>query len=685
MPAPSYNGDVVEIIAHPPNDKHDVEVRENYRTIVREALDLSEERLQCHQRALYGLSFTVTADGRELQSLRKQFEQAQAKPFGVPIWPHKTMLTAAVAIGGTDLVVDPTEGTLFPVCDYVLIWSDWETWEVCRLSSALVDGELTLTDATTLTWAAGTSLNPVYVLPLFFGEVKRPPAEALNDEVAHVKIEFEEVWALQITADPEDDTPTVVDDPEVNYNPCKDEITVDLPSVSGLENVVIYHGETSTGPWLWWGETRQAESQVILSNYFSGRWIKIVGETTSGNVTLARFAAESPLVAPPLVSLQSHHRNDIYPTGHTDTPLSDYDLPYGGGYSGRTLDAEIAAVYTGNLTDAETSVEQFRLELFSDAFVEVGPRYHQDYGAGGSWNAHEVRVNVTTAQSGAVVRFTVDGSDPTLLNGYDTGEEWNPVDHDSDTPFCPYIIARCFKDGCKSPPVYIPIDLHQDIHTDLQPLTYIGESTSVCGCGVFSRENDCTLNLHFHDTCGDPSGDTPCTADLEGMEDAAIENACASTTDGGFQAYVMQDIDDNGTPLGFYTDFADDYYGPDPGGCPAAFYGGGNWKVGVRVLRLRDYSYSWNSEFTDYTANAFFNLYSTLEINAVEATYPATGTLMPFAEDMTGAGGAATNDLEAKMLTAVSGANASTCPGDGRHVEQVGAGILVSCARAATT
>lgn len=473
---------------------------------------------------------------------------------------------------------------------------------------------------------------------------------------------------------------------------CRNEIRIDMPTISDMENVVIEHSDSESGPWFFWGETREARTQITLGNYFADRWLRITGETP-GVSHVHIFQPDPPYVAPPLVSLLTHPRDSVFPTDHTPTPLSAYTLPYGGGYSGVTLNANIAAVSTSTRTDPSTETEMYRIQLFSDAFVEVGPRYQSEFGAGGSWDAQNVvRITATTDQVGAVAIFTIDGTNPTLLNGYSAPAQWSPADH-TESGFVPYVIARCWKDGCPSPPVYIPIDLHQDIHAFLLPLLHQGEDTVVCGCGVFSRTyvnpsepglgcNPPTLN--FHDTCGDISGDTPCTAPLGAMAIAAAANACAGTDNGSFQAYVLQRIMDGGTPLGFYTAFLDQYYGPDSGACPADFWGGGNWKVGKIVHRLREYNYSWEAEYATWSAYIFFNLYTVVDINGVESQFPVEGNLMPFAEGMTGASGGSTNDLPEKMLDAVAALNASGCPTEGIVKTQAGAGILVSCARAAT-
>ena len=236
MSAPTYNGQPVPIITVAPDWRSDVEVRESFRTIVKEALDCSEQRMQCLPRPAYGITYQVTAQGRELATLRKQFERAQALPFGVPLWPHKTMLLQAVMPGDTSLSVDTMDGTLFPIFEYVLIWSGFDRWEVLRASVLMTDS-VSLTEAATMEWPAGTDAEPVYVVPLAFGNVKRPSADALNDELGRMPIDFEEVFALQAVITPENELPIEIT-PEITCSTCNDEITFSVPTMpSSVQNV----------------------------------------------------------------------------------------------------------------------------------------------------------------------------------------------------------------------------------------------------------------------------------------------------------------------------------------------------------------------------------------------------------------------------------------------------------------
>src|SRR5690242_12649464 len=104
---PKYQGRDIPILTVAPDERFDVELVEQFKTIVKEALDTSEERLQCYPRPLYGLNYsTTTLSAPETAYLRKQFELAQAMPFGCPIWPHRSMLRQSIDAGATTLTVD---------------------------------------------------------------------------------------------------------------------------------------------------------------------------------------------------------------------------------------------------------------------------------------------------------------------------------------------------------------------------------------------------------------------------------------------------------------------------------------------------------------------------------------------------------------------------------------------------
>src|SRR4029078_2802003 len=113
--------------------------------------------------------------------------------------------------------------------------------------------------------------------------------------------------------------------------------------------------------------------------------------------------------------------------------------------------------------------------LFNSAFVEVGPRFEIPMPSDGSHGI--ARITLSSLQEGVTFRITTDATDPTGSHGLESPA----VIHLNATR--PYAIARAFKDGCESPPLYMPLDTRSE--QSLQPFVKSGTGSIVCECGVY--------------------------------------------------------------------------------------------------------------------------------------------------------------------------------------------------------
>lgn len=396
---------------------------------------------------------------------------------------------------------------------------------------------------------------------------------------------------------------------------CNDELLISLPPIANLQNVKIQYGPTSSGPWTFWGETRQAESEIALSNYFTGYWIRIVAETLTGSFVHA-FQPNPPAVQPPSFSAQTHHLDQV---DFVATSLSDYALVYEAD-SPLEVGRKVAGVYPGNLTDPQTGRVAYTVPLFSSAFVEVGPRYSLDVKTKDDGDTN-LQVKLTfTAEDGATVKCTTDGTDPTLLNGEEGEVTINPF-QDNPKPRS-VVIARAFKDGCKSPPLYILIDFRRTAITDIDTRTRNGTGSSVLWCRQYiwiaNPEPATDCHLETWNIPGSPSSDaqvSPCPQPSNPTVDiAAILDAFANAGGDSSGGLLIQDVVSDG--INWIT--SDHYDGPDPGTCPSGPWGGGRWASQASVKSLLR---------VDYTLQADYASAPTQDLYLVETTMNLDGDI----------------------------------------------------------
>lgn len=467
--------------------------------------------------------------------------------------------------------------------------------------------------------------------------------------------------------------------PEVAYTDCKDEITIQIPNLPGLVNAVIEWSTSEEGTYFFWGETRSSVTEIKVGNYFADKWIRITGQFEgefAGNIVLFRFQADPPDVLPPTHVALTHH---LLTADYVPTTISSYRLIYQG-TSAVDPTKRSAAVYPGNLIDPSTGLVAYTVPLFTSAFIEVSPRYSAQFSPGGGADNTEVRITLASETPGAALRLTTDGTDPTLSNGFDTEHDINPL-QDIPRPRS-VVICRAFKDGCKSPPLYILVDMDREATPFVNSRIHVGSFVATQWCGRFLYAEQpppgsgmCLLVPSGGQPGASSDPVSPCAVPGGFLTEAVI-NACDSATvnDGGL---VLQDFN---VSEALHFDTSTHYDGPDPHTCPSGPWGGGQWRYGVDTVYLESFTYMWESVYTDLSGSDLYLVYCRATVNGfdVQSPDPGSGDARPQAEELVGATGSTTNDVAGGLLLAVP-AHVRACPGDGATATLTEVQITQTC------
>lgn len=185
----TYRGDAVPVLSVPADWRGKVTVTEEWATIVREALNTSEERIGRRSRPKFKISFDtteMTAD--ETAYLRSVLESAGERPFAVPFWNDKLKLTADATSGNPWVDTEATAGTLFDVLPYAMVWSDYRTFTTHRVFSVGAT-QIVLADPLTQSFITGE-----WIVPMAVGKLAIPDMAALTDIHGSFKVNFEEAF-----------------------------------------------------------------------------------------------------------------------------------------------------------------------------------------------------------------------------------------------------------------------------------------------------------------------------------------------------------------------------------------------------------------------------------------------------------------------------------------------------------
>lgn len=548
---PTYNGQTIPIITVPPDwSSQDLVLSTEHDTIVREALDNSEERMQMRPRCLYGLTYTATGlSSQETSYLRKLFERSQALPVGCPIWTDAVTLEASASIGATSLTTSSTIGLLFPVFAYVLVWQDFKTWEVLEVDDASVDGTISLAEASTIQWAANTTL----VVPLAFGHVSRPTDAWHTTDHASVQVAFQE---RLLFGEIEEESPWPIAPValSVSQPSCNHEVTLDWDSIPGVQWVLEYSTDG-----LAWAELMNPipgdPDTVTISNDFdTGLYWRV--RAKHGSTLSAPSNTVQSIVA-------TVGRCSVSVTGTSASP--------------RLLS-----------TPWFNSVVNSGVHGTSDFIHAVERRiYYYDQS---SPTASTITVTCPTA--GATILYTTDGALPTLAG---------PNTHDTllNTSFGCIIKARAYKDGCYGPLMCILLDKAVKI---LNGLAIDGSSKS--------SSTQCRKPQYFRYPQLGPGGIVTCVEGTIVSGDSCSVTWDPLPPEGGtllekLKWWMCNNLSTGATSVYLFDSTessSEDPDIPDPEGCPPAYDDwGGEYKYAAATVFICT-ALTWNRHAPTYDA-----------------------------------------------------------------------------------
>lgn len=518
MAHPTYNGTALPVYSVGPNWKEKISLRTIYDTIVKEALDLGEERQGRVPRSRFGIRYTtLPLTGQETGYIRRVMELAQALPIIMPVWTEPHKLTMATGLGDNVLQVDDTFPTLLSVLyDYVIVWKDYRTFEVLAVTD-FEDNAINLADEVQGAYPVGA-----LVMPILIGKMPRAGAKNITDEHGVATVDFEETWHSltdQSIVEEYNPLPPLL----VGYtDECRAEFTV---TESELEEGAIYALEITDDP--------EDEESWATHIYFmlqgaeeiaSGIKVLTINNDYLGAAYFRTVQMKDPLGA------------DLYVIrSQAGLPEASVLAP-----PDLTVDNLTEISTAAQLAGAGTGGDGLRpLDYYSDGGFILPYSYIEDpliqtslhyrrfkrkygwrqfvWGTMGSLTApttgggHVQPVSVS-GPAGATIKWTRDGSDPTLATPAPLSYQGVANNgYVSDHTFAGIFKARCFKDGCRSPLTMVAID--KVMHERPVITTFGGAKTITGYCDLPSGDplsetaNGCTLlwggpsgfETHMHD------------------------------------------------------------------------------------------------------------------------------------------------------------------------------------------
>lgn len=477
MPRPQYLGTDIPVFSFKPNWAQSVRLQCLYRTIIKEALDTSEERRGGRPRCLYGISFqTLSLTGTEQGYLRRILELAQAMPIVMPVWTEQCRLTVNASGGSTSLTVDDTDETLFSVLvDYVLLWTSYNRWEVLEIQEVEAN-TITLAEATSGSFAAGSM-----VVPILIGKLPRQNLRQITDENGVFRVDFEE--RFNGLTDQSLVETTGVDPLDYEFSSeCQDECVFSIPMAEG-EEWILQIAAAEDGPWsnhIWFEldgteETPGTKKLYVNNDYGGTHWFRVVN--AEAEEAFGAVNVEASVIDAPVLSSISNATNIIGTRPVHGEGLFAY--PY----------------------------SQIENDLISPDRLYLVPRGRWEYTAaasGLSWDG-SAPIPSITVPPGATYKWTRDGSDPTEdteMRAFEGFAE-NLAAYRDDFKFI--LKIRCFKDGCQSPVTTILVDRALNLRDFFTSSGQAQASAGWCGLPIDGVEpgDSCALNYGGTDEFSD--------------------------------------------------------------------------------------------------------------------------------------------------------------------------------------
>lgn len=187
-----YRDRAIPILTIPPNWGRPVKLVEDWGGLVREAMDVSEERQGNYPRPLYKIEYeTLALTAQETGYIRRMLQTDTDMPIGVAAWQSQVRLTADVLALTPYVTVEDTAGGLFDVLPYALLWHSFNEFDVVT-TAAVGPNQVQFAEGVAADFIEGD-----FLVPLTVGKLRRPNAVAVTDAHGKFGVRFEEAFLNQ--------------------------------------------------------------------------------------------------------------------------------------------------------------------------------------------------------------------------------------------------------------------------------------------------------------------------------------------------------------------------------------------------------------------------------------------------------------------------------------------------------
>jgi hypothetical protein len=304
----------------------------------------------------------------------------------------------------------------------------------------------------------------------------------------------------------DDDDPTV----ESNVSDCRENVSVIL---DGLEEGALYVIEIAAAeagpfaPYIYFAlltneERATKHKRVSMSNWFGGAqpWLRVKLWRTAGNAIVDAVIARAAQPLPPVLAPP-----DLTLAGCTEI----------------TTQAQVYAGSSGSFAEGIQPLETYQTSngfvipysYLEDPMVFTSRNYRpfirkyviRQFAWNGHWGTLSTELGqdtpvTATGPAGATIKWTRDGSVPTETTPapipYGGVANNAYVVHDA---FAGILLARCFKDGCKSPLVMVCVD--KLMHERNSFVTGINGSSVIDSCDLPIVDAGTGLNIESGSSC----------------------------------------------------------------------------------------------------------------------------------------------------------------------------------------
>lgn len=157
----TVTGSRISVFPHRPDWSEPFRERLAWKTRILVSYKRTEQRIRLRHRPRYTLIFrVVSTTPQETASMESLLFGWHGKVFGVPAWPEKSQLLAAIPSGERTLTVDTRYRPALQVGGFVMIWSGFRDWEAFQVES-FTDDALVLASPVGRSWDPGAWVVPL--------------------------------------------------------------------------------------------------------------------------------------------------------------------------------------------------------------------------------------------------------------------------------------------------------------------------------------------------------------------------------------------------------------------------------------------------------------------------------------------------------------------------------------------